>query len=655
MRIFDSASKGVAIMKTTLTIKNFRIFDSEGHTFEINPITILTGCNSSGKSSLVKACALFSEWIKQISAQGFTALFTEPLRFSNESLKLGRFDTAINSQSNENRSIVFCVTYKDVALEDIHVSYTFIKRKEDITNDAWLSNLTITDGRRTILEADGDNHKYIFNLLPLKLWACEISEYRLYKQELYYGGPTPASENRTEIGMQLAQKCKTLKEYRNKLCAFLEDKYTDEQWDKLEKYHSHTIHPLHPKYMSLPLVYNEKIQEIDNIFKEVFLTSIVKKINNSSNPYPLSRTDYLEFNKILRLVNSHYLASSYTKFSEFLGALENDHGLEFSMPIRDDITFDNLCTSMHMTKYGSLYAQSVRIINDIYGTFIEYDSKNELEDFITQTVIPFFKNVLTPKDLTLFNYIGTCQIFPQRVLSLNQGNDLLSRVLNEYINCTNNLGKRFKRGKYINQRGFFIDSWLKKFSVGSKLIIKQTEEGAGVSINIKDVHSNRTTNLCDMGYGIAQLVTMLLSIETAIFKSQYLYDKEHITLSMEEPESHLHPKYQSLLATLFADAFLNHNIHFIIETHSEYLIRAIQKYIAYGPKYHDYGLENTDVSIFYFNEPRKELRHSNEPQVRKIEIADDGCIINAFGPGFFDEALNLSTDLLRIKLEKHAK
>ena len=642
-------------MKNKFSIKNFRIFDSEGCTFDINPITVLTGCNSSGKSSLVKACALFSEWIKQISAQGFTALFTEPLRFSNESLKLGRFDTVINSQSKENKSIVFCVTYKDVALEDIHVSYTFIRRKEDITNDAWLSSLTISDGSRTIFEADRDSHKYKFNLLPLKLWACELGEFYCYRQELYYGGPTPASENRTEIGMQLAQKCKTLKEYRNKLCTFLEDKYTDEQWDKLEKYHSHTIHSLDPKYRSLPLVYSEKFQEIDNIFKELFLRSIVKKINDPSNPYPLSKIDYLEFSKKLRLVNSHFLASSYTKFSEFLGALENDHGLEFSMHIREDITFDNLCTNMYLTKSGSLYAQGVSVISDLYGTLIEFDSKNELESFMKQTVIPFFKNVLTPKDLALFNYIGTCQIFPQRVLSLNQGNDLLSSVLNEYINCTNNLGKRYKRGKYINQRGFFIDSWLQNFSVGSKLIIKQTEEGAGVSINIKDLYSNRTTNLCDMGYGIAQLVTMLLSIETAIFKSKYLYEKEAITLSMEEPESHLHPKYQSLLASLFADAFLNHNIHFVIETHSEYLIRAMQKFIAYGPENNDLGLSKDDVSIFYFNEPRKKQRTSKVPQVRKIEIADDGCLLNPFGPGFFDEALNLSTDLLRIKLERYAK
>lgn len=49
-------------MNTKYTIKNFRVFDSDGATFELNPITILTGCNSSGKSSLVKSLMLLGDY-----------------------------------------------------------------------------------------------------------------------------------------------------------------------------------------------------------------------------------------------------------------------------------------------------------------------------------------------------------------------------------------------------------------------------------------------------------------------------------------------------------------------------------------------------------------------------------------------------------------
>ena len=50
-------------MKNTnpiFSLKNFRSFGEEGADFELAPITVLTGCNSAGKSSLVKALMLLS-------------------------------------------------------------------------------------------------------------------------------------------------------------------------------------------------------------------------------------------------------------------------------------------------------------------------------------------------------------------------------------------------------------------------------------------------------------------------------------------------------------------------------------------------------------------------------------------------------------------
>ena len=54
-------------MKNTnpiFSLKNFRSFGEEGADFELAPITVLTGCNSSGKSSLVKAILLLSRQSK---------------------------------------------------------------------------------------------------------------------------------------------------------------------------------------------------------------------------------------------------------------------------------------------------------------------------------------------------------------------------------------------------------------------------------------------------------------------------------------------------------------------------------------------------------------------------------------------------------------
>ena len=53
-------------MKTRFHIKNFRVFDENGVTFDLKPITILTGANSSGKSSMVKAMFLLDGFLGQI-------------------------------------------------------------------------------------------------------------------------------------------------------------------------------------------------------------------------------------------------------------------------------------------------------------------------------------------------------------------------------------------------------------------------------------------------------------------------------------------------------------------------------------------------------------------------------------------------------------
>lgn len=42
-------------MYTDYTVKNFRIFDEEGATIPLRPVTLLTGCNNTGKSSIVKS------------------------------------------------------------------------------------------------------------------------------------------------------------------------------------------------------------------------------------------------------------------------------------------------------------------------------------------------------------------------------------------------------------------------------------------------------------------------------------------------------------------------------------------------------------------------------------------------------------------------
>ncbi len=64
---------------------------------------------------------------------------------------------------------------------------------------------------------------------------------------------------------------------------------------------------------------------------------------------------------------------------------------------------------------------------------------------------------------------------------------------------------------------------------------------------------------------------------------------------IEQPEIHLHPKAQSGLADVFIDAIDKKNIQIILESHSEHLLRRIQRRIA-----EDY-LKTDETNLYFCN------------------------------------------------------
>ena len=146
---------------------------------------------------------------------------------------------------------------------------------------------------------------------------------------------------------------------------------------------------------------------------------------------------------------------------------------------------------------------------------------------------------------------------------------------------------------FLQLRRWLVDNFkLIQLQEGEKIedVIKLNQvSGYGYMFQIKK--NGKDIGLHGLGYGVAQLLPILLKVllhPTAIF-------------IIEEPESNLHPALQSKLADFFTNA-VNHlpflpSPRFIIETHSEYLIRKLQ-YITGKEEF-----KPAQSQIYYFNHP----------------------------------------------------
>jgi predicted ATPase len=203
----------------------------------------------------------------------------------------------------------------------------------------------------------------------------------------------------------------------------------------------------------------------------------------------------------------------------------------------------------------------------------------------------------------------------------------------------------------------------KGFKIGKELSVFRDETIGLTKIFLVNFDDTKTP-LVDLGYGISQLLPIIMKIAVIANQHEILHEyswnaeegfseKQAIyfsssTLLIEEPEANLHPSLQSKMAELFIDAASRFNIQFLIETHSEYLIYKFQEYI--GQKI----VSPTDVKMYYFNHPSDVREGVKDKYISHVQIDKDGSIDyeKYFGEGFFDEQNNLKLSLLNIQRDR---
>ena len=173
-----------------------------------------------------------------------------------------------------------------------------------------------------------------------------------------------------------------------------------------------------------------------------------------------------------------------------------------------------------------------------------------------------------------------------------------------------------------------VSTWLNKMNLADDLKIRQVGRSNRYEVVVDS--EAVSANLRDVGIGVSQVLPVL----TVAF-----FAPRGSSVVLEEPEIHLHPLAQSLLAELFVEVSCERNIQFIVETHSEHLFRRMQTLIARQE------IER-DRCAMYFVERDKEGSH-----LRHLELDDYGRVKN-WPEKFFGDALEETAEQVRLMFER---
>lgn len=179
--------------------------------------------------------------------------------------------------------------------------------------------------------------------------------------------------------------------------------------------------------------------------------------------------------------------------------------------------------------------------------------------------------------------------------------------------------------QYSKEAHLFVLKWLSNLRIGKDFKVTRPFSEL-LKVDIQDM-SGAWRSLGSLGTGSIQLFILLLRVAIAI------QGLKRVIIFVEEPEQNLHPALQSLLAEMFMDAIeiSGNNIQFVVETHSEYLVRRTQvivsRMIQSGSR--DIETINNVFKVYYF--PENDIPYS-------MEYRNTGQFEHQFGPGFFDEA-----------------
>jgi predicted ATPase len=117
-----------------------------------------------------------------------------------------------------------------------------------------------------------------------------------------------------------------------------------------------------------------------------------------------------------------------------------------------------------------------------------------------------------------------------------------------------------------------VAEWLQQLGLVESFSIKPVAEGSKLfQVWVRRSKQSPEVLITDVGFGVSQILPVI---------ALCYYVPNGSILVLEQPEIHLHPNVQAGLADVFIDAIRTQGIQIILESHSEHLLRRLQRRMA---------------------------------------------------------------------------
>jgi predicted ATPase len=130
-------------------------------------------------------------------------------------------------------------------------------------------------------------------------------------------------------------------------------------------------------------------------------------------------------------------------------------------------------------------------------------------------------------------------------------------------------GRKGKRREAVEER---IAYWLREMGMVDSYVLRQVAANRrDYEVRVRRTKSSPEVFITDVGFGVSQILPVLVLC---------YYVPEGSTIILEQPEIHLHPFVQAALADVLIEAVNLRHLQIIVESHSEHLLRRLQRRIA---------------------------------------------------------------------------